>query len=391
MQFDATEAHQNADKTVVAAERLRAALYRVLSVWAFGGIPLLIFVSLFVIAGVSAAGDYAFDFKQFWQGAHDVVHGHSPYPTQALLETSSDRLGPVGIQHVFRFPYPAATAVLLAPFGALPFHLAAALYMALLLGATVASLWLVGLRDWRVYGIVFATVTLNGAIRLGTLTPVVMLLLALAWRYRNRRAVAVPALAVAIVLKLFVWPILLWLVATRRYATAALTAAAAALFGLVGWAAIGFDGLSLYPELVRRLNDVVGDRGFSLLALGAHIGLGAGVSQALPYLVGLPVGATAILVGRRDRNSGDDRAAFAIAILAAILLTPIVWLHYFALLFVPLAIARPRLSWPWGLPLLFWFVPAQETFGAAWKIVVGLGLAAAIAAASAHAPDAVDA
>ena len=134
---------------------------------------------------------------------------------------------------------------------------------------------------------------------------------------------------------------------------------------------------------MRRLNGVVGDRGFSLVALGAHAGLGAGLSQALPYIVGLPVAAAAFAVGRHGNAGDGDRAAFAIAILAAILLTPIVWLHYFALLFVPLAIARPRLSWPWGLPLLFWIVPAQETHGAAWKVVVGLGLAAAMVAVAA--------
>jgi hypothetical protein len=37
--------------------------------------------------------------------------------------------------------------------------------------------------------------------------------------------------------------------------------------------------------------------------------------------------------------------------------SPIVWLHYLVLLLVPLAIARPRFSAVWLLPLLLWLTP----------------------------------
>ena len=36
---------------------------------------------------------------------------------------------------------------------------------------------------------------------------------------------------------------------------------------------------------------------------------------------------------------------------------PIVWLHYLVLLLVPLAIARPRFSLLWLLPVLLWVSP----------------------------------
>jgi len=36
------------------------------------------------------------------------------------------------------------------------------------------------------------------------------------------------------------------------------------------------------------------------------------------------------------------------------MLSPIVWLDYFAVAMVPLAIARPRLSWVWFVPLATW-------------------------------------
>src|SRR5262249_5739247 len=125
-----------------------------------------------------------------------------------------------------------------------------------------------------------------------------------------------------------------------------------------------------------RLSDIVGVRGYSLVALGTHAGLPEGASRALPYVGGALLLTACVLVARR--SSAGDRGAFAIAVLAGIVLTPIVWLHYFSLLLVPLAIARPCLSWVWLLPFLFWLTPPQENDGDLWRILVGLGLAAAI-------------
>ena len=48
---------------------------------------------------------------------------------------------------------------------------------------------------------------------------------------------------------------------------------------------------------------------------------------------------------------GADAWTFIVAIGAAFALSPIVWLHYFVLLYIPIAIVRPRLSWLWALPL----------------------------------------
>ena len=45
------------------------------------------------------------------------------------------------------------------------------------------------------------------------------------------------------------------------------------------------------------------------------------------------------------------RRSFSLAIATALVASPIVWLDYFALTAVPLAIARPRLSWIWFVPL----------------------------------------
>ena len=63
---------------------------------------------------------------------------------------------------------------------------------------------------------------------------------------------------------------------------------------------------------------------------------------------------------------GADAWTFAAATGAALALTPIAWLHYFVLLYVPIAIVRPRLSWLWAAPLLLWVLSGQSVQPPLW-------------------------
>jgi alpha-1,2-mannosyltransferase len=327
-------------------------------------------VLTFLIAGKN----FAFDFHQFWRGGRDVLDGVSPYPRRAALDAASGHLGPHGIQNVFRFPYPAGCAVLMAVLAWLPFHAAAVVLVVLSIGAAALALRLLDVRDWRCYGVMFCSIAVITSIRLGTLSPILLLLVALAWRYRDRAWIAGGSIAAVVVLKVFLWPLVLWLAATRRLAAAAIAAAAAVAFTAVAWAAIGFAGFSEYPHLLSRLTDVVADRGFSLVALGSDLGFGRDASRALPWIAGGIVLLAALLAAR---GTDGDRRSLTLAIAASILLTPIVWLHYFVLLYVPIALYRRALSSPWLLFLLLWATPFQETKGDAWRVAVGLAVCAA--------------
>jgi len=78
-----------------------------------------------------------------------------------------------------------------------------------------------------------------------------------------------------------------------------------------------------------------------------------------------------LLVGLRR---GSDYGAFAVAFAAALLLSPIVWMHYYVLLVVPIAIAQPRLGVLWLAPLLYWASPELESFGDRRRLLVGIGV-----------------
>jgi hypothetical protein len=355
----------------VAAPGLLDAARRVVDPVAVAVILIVVGWWWLTLAVQATPGDWAFDFHQFWQGGTDVVDGVSPYPSASLLATAGDQLDPEGIREVFRFPYPAGAAVLLAPFGLLGFHAAAAVWSALLIVSVLAALWTLGVRDWRVLGIVVTAAPVITAVRLGTFTPLLVLLLAIAWRWRDRRWVAGSALGLAITLKLFVWPVVVWLLATRRYGAAAIAAGFASVLTFGAWGAIGFDGLTRYPELLRRLTDVVADRGLSLVALGSELGMPDAVAGALPWVVGVALLAAVVLAARKPEGDG---VAYSLAIVASIALTPIVWLHYFSLLVLPLAVMRPRFAWPWLLLWVFWLMPDQENQGELWRVVLAAGV-----------------
>ena len=61
---------------------------------------------------------------------------------------------------------------------------------------------------------------------------------------------------------------------------------------------------------------------------------------------------TCVLALVLGRGPEGDRRSFSVAVVAAIALSPIVWLNYLLLGLAPLALARPRLSRAWALPRL---------------------------------------
>jgi alpha-1,2-mannosyltransferase len=348
------------------------ALRRVVTVFGFAVLPCAL---VLVIVGGSAGDHFAFDFHQFWQGGRDVAHGHSPYPASESLPADGTQLGPVAIQEVFRFPYPAPAALLMVPFGLLPFNVAAAIFVLCSAVAVFLALRLLGVTDWRCYGVVFASITTLGALRLGTFTCLLFLGLALAWRWRDRRVAVGAVVACVVALKVFLWPLVVWLLLTRRIASGALAIALAATLTLGSWALLGFAGLRSYPHLLDSLSTAVQGKGWSLVALGLSFGLSATTGKLVAVALSCALFALACRsAGRREL------ALFTVAIAAALLLSPIVWMHYFLLLAAPLALAYPRLAPAWGLPLLFWIWPFQETSGEPWKICLGLAVLLAVVA-----------
>jgi hypothetical protein len=227
--------------------------------------------------------------------------------------------------------------------------------MAALVAAVLATLWALDVRDWRCYGLVLLWPPVISAIQTGNVTLWFGLAAALAWRYRDRLVAPSVSIGVTLAVKFFLWPLVVWLAATRRYVSAVLSSVVGAGLLLLSWAAIGFAGMADYPDLVRRLEETVGEDSYTLYIVGLDLGLPSAVARAAWLGVGLALLAAVLLAGRR----GGERSAFVLAIAASLALTPIVWLHYFALLLVAVAVARPRLGFLWFVPLAMVITPGS--------------------------------
>ncbi len=293
-----------------------------------------------------------YDFKQaFLPAAERLLDGNSPYP----------ELG-----------YPPLVAFVSAPFALLPSpELVAVVAVAACLPA---SLWLLGVRDWRCYVVSFLWIATFNAIQTANVTLPLLLAASACWRWRDRTSVTSVAGGLAVATKLIAWPLAVWLAATRRWAAAVGTLVVGAGVTLALWAVLGFSGFTAFPASLDRLQEQQSDRGYTFQALALDAGLPeeVGLLAALAVLVGV----LALVV--RYAQRGDDTRSFACAVVGVIVSSPIVWLHSFVLLAAPVALLRPRLSPVWFLPAVLALVSPGTGNGAPWQTVVTMAVAALV-------------
>ena len=92
---------------------------------------------------------------------------------------------------------------------------------------------------------------------------------------------------------------------------------------------------------------------FSIAGIAESLGFSDDAGMALTFIVGGALLMACIGIARR----GNEALAFLFSIVAALALSPIVWLHYLVTLVVPIGILRPRFSVVWLLPIVLWVCP----------------------------------
>jgi Glycosyltransferase family 87 len=291
--------------------------------------------------GLSAIAGWSVppDFSDFYLAAEAVRSGLSPYQ----LDLPAGWLG---------YVYPPLLAWLLVPLTFFSVPVAVSLWALLSILFVIAALWTLEVRDWRCYPVALLWPFSRSAIEFGAIEGLLVLAVALSWRHRDTPVRASLAGGFSIALKLYVWPLALWHGLSGRARTALLTCAATVVFVLVPWAFIGFQGLTSYPHLLRDAADQQGNS-WSLVALFEGLDFASTFAETLSFAVGACL---LFLAFRATRARGDiqqvrDRRSFTLALAAGLAVTPVVWNHYLLLLIVPVALARPRLSGLWLLPL----------------------------------------
>jgi hypothetical protein len=315
-----------------------------------GVLPVLVLV--LALTTYSRNGTLAIDFHhELYPEAELVARGTNPYPaSDAEITDTTNNVWPV------------AVVAPLIPLTVLPANVADWTATVLVLAALAGALWLVGVRDWRVYGAALLWAPVINGIQTANLTIPLCVLLAAAWRTRAHRWAPGLAVGAALSAKFFLWPLAIWLLAIRRPVAAAVAVvlAAASLLAL-----LPFIGIWSYVELLRNLSDTFDQSSYTLYALLVDAGTSSPLARTLTIAAGCAVLALAW-----------KRRSLALFVGAALILSPIVWLHFFALLVVPVALTHPRFDLAWLVPLPLWLVPGTGN-GDPWQTAVALLVLAA--------------
>ncbi len=231
---------------------MRTAAARILPPFALIVLPVIAYVTMFWVA--YGDGSLAIDFhNEIYPEAQELVKGHDPFPAPtADLIHGSNLIWPPLVG------YMAAPLTLLSP--------TAADFAIVLLGIACfgVALWVVGVRDWRVYGASSLWAPVIGEMRVAHLSLILCLLVAIAWRTRGRTAVPGLMLGLAVGLKFFLWPLALWLASLRRWREAGIAAATGAASLLL---LLPFISILEYARLLRRLGAAFDQDGYSPFGL----------------------------------------------------------------------------------------------------------------------------
>jgi hypothetical protein len=318
----------------------RRAVLALLAAWA------LLVLGWIEVAGIVSNHAVGTDFLAgIYEPARAVAHGIVPYGDPRIPGPLADSV------------YPPSAFVPFAWLGLLGRDAAVAVWIALMAAAAVATLRLLGVRDLRCYALWLLTPMMLSTIFVGNATTLVILLVAVLWRWRDSPWVAAGALVAAIATKLFAAPLIVWLVATKRYRAAALAAVGVPLVILSAWAVVGFAAIERYSSILAANNRIFSPDGPYLqgLVLQLHepskLALAAGIAAAALLL------AAALFAG--------DLGGFTLAACAAVILSPVAWIGYMGLLVIPLAVRWPAWSRAWlvllGTYVSWYYFPLRFT------------------------------
>jgi hypothetical protein len=271
-----------------------------------------------------AEGLLAWDVRfAYLPAAEAVLAGENPYPAldDPILDEQKG------------YVYPPQLLFALMPLTPLPVPVAAALVAAGMIALLLATLRVLGVRDIRCYAAALLWVPAISGVLLSNISIPLAFALAVLWRYRDAVWPPAIALGLSVSAKLLLWPMLVWTLATRRVRATLAAALIGVSVTLAAWAAIGFDGLRMYPDLLERLSELQSERSYSFVGMAKTLGLAPSVGSAVCLLVGACLLVLCVAFARRD----DDVRSFTCA--------------------VPLAIARPRFSAVWLLPVILWVSP----------------------------------
>ena len=267
--------------------------------------------------------------------------------------------------------WPPTATVFVAPIALFPYWLEVALWVAISVSGFLAGLWVVGCRDVRALIVAVLSPPALACLLLGNASLLLAAGVAVVWANREKRPLMAGIVAGAtIAAKLWLWPLFVFLLLARRWLSLAAALAWCASSALV-WLALSPSTLRDFPAWADRMVAAHIQWGIGLAPTLFDFGLSTRAASVLALVAGLVVLVPACRIK-------DELALLAVCLASALVGTPLVWEHYYVVLFVPIAVAAPRLT-----PL--WFVPYLAGLKLLWPITrmqfIVAGLAALLATA----------
>jgi alpha-1,2-mannosyltransferase len=284
----------------------------------------------------------AYDLDVFLRAGHAVVHALQVYP----------RPGSPAVYSGSSFVYPFAAVLPFVAPSVLPLGVSTALFFVVSIGAMLAACVVAAEGDTLPATLVLCCSFAITGLQLGALSPLLFAGAVFLWRLRHR-PVAFAVLAAAVVAsKLFLAPLLVWLLLARRwrafaYATGLTLAVLAAGF------VFGPIGPVPYVRLLSQLGAHEARAGFGLIGALLNAGLSQVAAQAAAILLAVSLFAAAHLHYRRWQ---DERVLFGAGIVASLVLTPVLWSHYLLVVASVLLVFGARREWFVLLALASWAI-----------------------------------
>ncbi len=307
----------------------------------------------------------AFDLESGLRAGQALLHGLSPYSpvTSPVFKAG----------HAFVYPYLVAWAFV--PLAALPLPAAVGIFLFLSVGAIAAACHLLGRTGWLPTALVLSSSTTIVGLQMGTVNALLLLGVAVAWSQRDRWVLAGSAVAAAAVAKLFLIPLLAWLVLARRLRAAALAAGALCVALAAGWT-LGPLGAHAYTAMLGDLQSREASNSWSLTSFFDSLGASPGQAELLAIAF---AGAIVVAGAARARRTGDERNLFSASIIASLLATPIMWSSYLLVLAAVVLVVATDDRTVAALAAASWLVVTPD--GASYpRVAVGMAVTGALAA-----------
>ena len=327
---------------------------------------------LFGAVGMAVALSYASlvnqaDFMVFYDAATKLLHGINPFPNPDSSFVFSGKA----------YVYPTWDLLIIAPFTLFSPHLASLIFVAASsLCYTIALRLLRGPSPLVVLTVSVMTPVLI-SMQMGTMTPLMFLGLAIVWRFRDSLVVAGIIVAFLATLKLFLMPVLLFFLVTKRWRTFALALLTVAV--LIS-ASFAFGPISIisYVHILLVLSAHEMSFGWSLSGVLRSLLPYSIINQAL--LGGLILSMLAGIIVFHNK-SRDDASTFVGVVIVALLATPILWSSYLPLLLCVTLILKTTDKALALLGLFTWILVTPDLAGMQWDstgIIVSGALVLAI-------------